>query len=156
MTESESVALPLGDAAIFSTSVIITDSFAFVNTKMKISPKSFFFFKYCVKSRHLYGKSCVLARNCRNLTRIFAREGLQNGNECGIMTRYAPVAQLDRAQASDAWCRRFKSCSVRHKNRGMPEWVSLYSYRPPSPIRTSPFCDARSKSAMACAGGANR
>ena len=43
MTESESVALPLGDAAIFSTSVIITETFAFVNTKMKNSPKSFFF-----------------------------------------------------------------------------------------------------------------
>ena len=43
------------------------------------------------------------------------REGLQNGNECDIMTRYAPVAQLDRAQASDAWCRRFESCSVRQK-----------------------------------------
>ena len=41
MTESESVALPLGDAAIFSTSVIITERLPFVNTKMKISPKSF-------------------------------------------------------------------------------------------------------------------
>ena len=50
MTESESVALPLGDAAIFSTSVIIADSFAFVNTKMKIFLKSFSLFSVCRKS----------------------------------------------------------------------------------------------------------
>ena len=49
MTESESVALPLGDAAIFSTSVIIADSFAFVNTKMKNFLKSFFLFSVCRK-----------------------------------------------------------------------------------------------------------
>ena len=61
MTESESVALPLGDAAIFSTSVIITERFAFVNTKMKNSPKSFFFFEYAAKSLHLFSKSGVFA-----------------------------------------------------------------------------------------------
>ena len=57
MTESESVALPLGDAAIFSTSVIITERDRFVNTKMKISPKSFFFFEYAAKGLFLYGKT---------------------------------------------------------------------------------------------------
>ena len=65
MTESESVALPLGDAAIFSTSVIITERLAFVNTKMKISPKSFdlFFvvFQYAAKCRSLYGRLDVFA-----------------------------------------------------------------------------------------------
>ena len=48
------------------------------------------------------------------------REGLQNRLEYDIMTRYAPVAQLDRAQASDAWCRRFESCSVRQKTSRSP------------------------------------
>ena len=48
------------------------------------------------------------------------REGLQNRSGYGIMTRYAPVAQLDRAQASDAWCRRFESCSVRQKTSRSP------------------------------------
>ena len=117
MTESESVALPLGDAAIFSTSVIITERFAFVNTKMKNSPKSFFFFEYAAKSLHLFSKSGVFAGIWRG---IFACEGLQKGLEYDIMTRYAPVAQLDRAQASDAWCRRFKSCSVRQKQADRP------------------------------------
>lgn len=27
---------------------------------------------------------------------------------------YASVAQLDRAQDSDSWCRGFKSCQTRH------------------------------------------
>ena len=40
---------------------------------------------------------------------------------CGMCYNFrrgnAPVAQLDRAQASDAWCRRFESCSVRQKPR---------------------------------------
>lgn len=31
-----------------------------------------------------------------------------------VKCRYAPVAQLDRAQDSDSWCRRFDSCQVRH------------------------------------------
>ena len=61
MTESESVALPLGDAAIFSTSVIIADSFAFVNTKMKIFLKSFFFFQYAVKVLCLFVLTSVFA-----------------------------------------------------------------------------------------------
>ena len=68
------------------------------------------------------------------------------------MTRYAPVAQLDRAQASDAWCRRFKSCSVRHKNMGRSTRISPYSYRPPSPIQNLALLRRRSKWAMACAG----
>ena len=61
MTESESVALPLGDAAIFSTSVIIADSFAFVNTKMKIFLKSFFFFQYVAKVLCLFVPTSVFA-----------------------------------------------------------------------------------------------
>ena len=69
MTESESVALPLGDAAIFSTSVIITDSFAFVNTKMKISPKSFFFFQYVAKALHL----CAILRVLQEFDEEFLR-----------------------------------------------------------------------------------
>ena len=36
MTESESVALPLGDAPIFSTTVIIADFSRFVNTKFQL------------------------------------------------------------------------------------------------------------------------
>ena len=50
------------------------------------------------------------------------------------MTRYAPVAQLDRAQASDAWCRRFKSCSVRQKIE-RAHFVPFLFFRPPSPIQ---------------------
>ena len=46
---------------------------------------------------------------------------MQNRSGYGIMTRYAPVAQLDRAQASDAWCRRFESCSVRQKQADCPK-----------------------------------
>ena len=72
MTESESVALPLGDAAIFSTSVIIADSFAFVNTKMKNFLKSFFFFQYAAKSLLL----CVVLGVLRNLTRDFCTRGV--------------------------------------------------------------------------------
>ena len=33
-----------------------------------------------------------------------------------ITTNYAPLAQLDRAQASDAWCRRFESAMVCQKS----------------------------------------
>ena len=72
MTESESVALPLGDAAIFSTSVIIADSFAFVNTKMKNFLKSFFFFQYAAKNFLLFMVLGVL----RNLTRDFCTRGV--------------------------------------------------------------------------------
>ena len=61
MTESESVALPLGDAAIFSTSVIITERFTFVNTKMKNSPKSFFFFEYVATRLLLFRISGIFA-----------------------------------------------------------------------------------------------
>ncbi len=32
----------------------------------------------------------------------------------GKINMYASVAQLDRAQDSDSWCRRFESCQVRH------------------------------------------
>ena len=47
---------------------------------------------------------------------------------------YAPLAQMDRAQASDAWCRRFESAMVRQKKglaicksffqRNLPIWAS--------------------------------
>ena len=72
MTESESVALPLGDAAIFSTSVIIADSFAFVNTKMKNFLKSFFIFQYAAQNLYLF----VLLSILRNLTRDFCTRGV--------------------------------------------------------------------------------
>lgn len=31
-----------------------------------------------------------------------------------LILTYASVAQLDRAQDSDSWCRGFKSCQTRH------------------------------------------
>ena len=49
---------------------------------------------------------------------FFARNGLQSGTKCDIIPsprKYAPLAQLDRAQASDAWCRRFESAMVCQK-----------------------------------------
>ncbi len=151
MTASGSVALPLGDAAIFSTSVIITERFPFVNTKMKNFLKSFFFFQYAAKVLRLYGNSDIFAGFWR---RIFACEGLKIGFEYGIMTRYAPVAQLDRAQASDAWCRRFESCSVRHKNRGDP--IGIPSILMPHSHRFEPRRFATQEQiGLACAGCAN-
>ena len=49
---------------------------------------------------------------------FFARNGLQSGTKCDIipsLRKHAPLAQLDRAQASDAWCRRFESAMVCQK-----------------------------------------
>ena len=44
MTESESVALPLGDAPIFSTLHIIAEKKSFVNTYFQLFLKNLFFF----------------------------------------------------------------------------------------------------------------
>ena len=41
----------------------------------------------------------------------------------------APVAQLDRAQASDAWCRRFESCSVRQNEGTAQRRFPRFAYR---------------------------
>ena len=49
---------------------------------------------------------------------------LQSRGKCAIIQwfgkpnkfEYAPLAQMDRAQASDAWCRRFESAMVRQQN----------------------------------------
>ena len=72
MTESESVALPLGDAAIFSTSVIITERLEFVNTKMKNFPEKFSFFSMPQKS-YVYAHFGSFAGF---LTRIFYARGV--------------------------------------------------------------------------------
>ena len=42
---------------------------------------------------------------------------------------YAPLAQMDRAQASDAWCRRFESAMVRQKKAHicLPRQCVLFS-----------------------------
>ena len=49
---------------------------------------------------------------------FFAQNGLQSNRKCDIIQSpitFAPLAQLDRAQASDAWCRRFESAMVCQK-----------------------------------------
>ncbi len=43
---------------------------------------------------------------------IFGQKVLQKQKKYGRIYDDAPVAQQDRAQASDAWCRRFESGSV--------------------------------------------
>ncbi len=56
MTESESVALPLGDAPIFSTLVIITDFFQFVNSYSQIFLIIFQFFSNLVCTSFILAK----------------------------------------------------------------------------------------------------
>ena len=48
---------------------------------------------------------------------------MQSPKKCAIIgwfgcpsNNHAPLAQMDRAQASDAWCRRFESAMVRQQN----------------------------------------
>lgn len=51
-----------------------------------------------------------------------------------------PVAQLDRAQASDAWCRWFKSIRVRQKKTARKTAV-FQCLCDVFPIKTPPLCD---------------
>ncbi len=60
---------------------------------------------------------------------------LQRSRKCAIMngirgivkTEYALLAQMDRAQASDAWCRRFESAIVRQKSTSFGKSLSILS-----------------------------
>ena len=58
----------------------------------------------------------------------FFKKGLHLKKKCDILKSaernarrhiapYAPLAQMDRAQASDAWCRRFESAMVRQTTK---------------------------------------
>ena len=76
MTESESVALPLGDAAIFSTSVIIAERNRFVNTKMKNSPKSFFFFSCTVCVADEVALGCLVGWGPNRILNLCLRQRL--------------------------------------------------------------------------------
>ena len=52
-------------------------------------------------------------------TGLFLKKDLHLRKKCDILRgakkEYAPLAQMDRAQASDAWCRRFESAMVRQR-----------------------------------------
>ena len=67
----------------------------------------------------------------------FFKKGLHLKKKCDILKSaernarrhiapYAPLAQMDRAQASDAWCRRFESAMVRQTKRSAPRQVVLF------------------------------
>ena len=60
---------------------------------------------YTDKSAKSFAQSWVLANSMSKRAQFHTREILA----------FAPLAQLDRAQASDAWCRRFESAMVRQK-----------------------------------------
>ena len=54
------------------------------------------------------------------------KKRLQSHRKCAIIwwfdkieLPYAPLAQMDRAQASDAWCRRFESAMVRQEKASL-------------------------------------
>ena len=51
------------------------------------------------------------------------QESGKNSKIKGLSNRYVSVAQLDRAQASDAWCRRFESAMVCQKNPSRETWI---------------------------------
>ena len=51
------------------------------------------------------------------------KTGQKNSKIEVLLKRYVSVAQLDRAQASDAWCRWFESNRVHQKRH--PFWVSF-------------------------------
>ena len=52
-----------------------------------------------------------------------AKKRLHFTQNCAILFSgsNAPLAQMDRAQASDAWCRRFESAMVR-QTKNIPCW----------------------------------
>ena len=63
MTESESVALPLGDAAIFGTVYIIAPIFEFVNREMK-KIINFLLFIFRLEIKYLVRQSgCIIYCN---------------------------------------------------------------------------------------------
>ena len=92
MTESESVALPLGDAPIFSTTVIITDFSWFVNTNFQLFFS--FLFPFLKKSQKIP---------------FFT---LQRFKTMVQYRGHLPVAQLDSASDSDSEGQRFESARV--------------------------------------------
>ncbi len=93
MTESESVALPLGDAPIFSTPCIITEFIAFVN-------------RYLQK-KHFYSNIFI------SLVFYLYKLLLLWYNTSAII--YPPLAQLDRVSDSDSEGHRFESCRAGQK-----------------------------------------
>ena len=56
-----------------------------------------------------------------------------------VKCRYAPVAQLDRAQDSDSWCRRFDSCQVRHVGTDFAPFRFLFTQKISHTLRHSFF-----------------
>ena len=68
-----------------------------------------------------------------------AKKRLHFTQNCAILFSgsNAPLAQMDRAQASDAWCRRFESAMVRQR-RPAPKGRSslrIMAWREPSAFR---------------------
>ena len=106
MTESESVALPLGDTPL--TDDIITDKIYFVNPfYKKFFPKFSFFILLLLQS----SLSCVII--------IFAS------------IEYLPVAQLDSASDSDSEGRRFKSFRAgQEKTTKFDRFLSFFQLNP--------------------------
>ena len=66
MTESESVALPLGDAPIFSTVIIIAENSAIVNSNFQLFERIYSFFqKNRKKSQNLLYNGAILWYNMK-------------------------------------------------------------------------------------------
>ena len=105
MTESESVALPLGDAPIFSTTVIITDFSWFVNTNFQLFFS--FLFPFLKKSQKIP---------------FFT---LQRFKTMVQYRGHLPVAQLDSASDSDSEGQRFESARVGQARKHPPAGVFL-------------------------------
>ena len=127
MTESESVALPLGDTPL--TNAILTDIPNFVKPFLKIfsmNLKKSFYYQYTPFREKAYqNKSPALREN-----QVFLIFSEKNQNSVAIRQkvwynniRYPvgnpllPVAQLDSASDSDSEGRRFESFRVGQKNR---------------------------------------
>ena len=110
MTESESVALPLGDAPIFSTLCIIADILHLVNTYFQLFLKKLFPFQK---------KRVFLLYNARLLW-----------YNTHYKLKFLPVAQLDSASDSDSEGQRFKSVRV-GQTKSHPSWVVFCM---PSPV----------------------
>ena len=100
-----------------------------------------------------------LRRDCltlKNLKSENSKKCLHSFQKCAIIywleksesLKYAPLAQMDRAQASDAWCRRFESAMVRQTKKSLLALFYLVFHGPL--LDRTQFC------LQNCRRGANR
>ena len=130
MTESESVALPLGDAPIFSTLCIITDNFAFVNRYLQKKIVLFQIFLRFSENIFLFFEF----RPCFSFFALYKNVSLWYNT-----FTYLPVAQLDSASDSDSEGRRFESFRAGQKIRQVSTCRIFYPSRVPWYIITARF-----------------